>query len=310
MLVEQGKSEINTKNNKSETPLFFLCIKREPPNEIIEYLLSKNADINAKNENGDTCINVACKYKENNLYLIKLLLKKNANPSIENNEKKNCLQTLCSLESPQLLVIKYIVENSFINLNLKSEGLSLVSLLSQNADQNMDIIRYLIKKGLRDQEVFSINFPLKIKTGEVLKIFNYIGFYKGELENNQPHGRGSMIYLKKNSNKLITWKGEWSKSKMITGIGKCIWIDENKDAYKFEGYLKNGLPNGMVHLKNMNTGVVFKGKMVDGKKFGKGILIHGSNEFFVNYDEKQQETKRERTFNGVRFMIGKYKLFL
>ena len=51
---------------------------------------------------------------------------------------------------------------------------------------------------------------------------------------------------------------------------------------------------------------IYKGKLVNFKRKGKGVLTISGKEFFVEYNDKGKEIpdSRKRTFEGIRIMIG------
>jgi ankyrin repeat protein len=164
------KQEVDVRNSKGETPL--MCALEWGNEEVVEWLLDKNADIHAVDDEGQTCLHhaawrgeVRCvkmllkagayidhKDKEGwtalfhasrgQIDAIKYLLEKKSNPQITDNEGNTCLHI--ASKNYKLECVELLVEYLPVNCeNLKKE-----TPLHLAAYKGMeDIVEYLLEKG-------------------------------------------------------------------------------------------------------------------------------------------------------------------
>lgn len=95
------------------------------------------------------------------------------------------------------------------------------------------------------------------------------GFYNGEIENEEPNGKGVF-----NFNDGRIYDGEW-RNGIMEGCGNMVW----PSGKKYKGEWVDGEFHGYGELTYAN-GKVYKGNFIEGKRNGKGILVNFDGEIF------------------------------
>lgn len=86
---------------------------------------------------------------------------------------------------------------------------------------------------------------------------------------------------------------------MINGIGECVWVENSKNTWIFEGKMVDKKPNGIVRLENTEKKKTFIGRFENGMRNGKAIMNIKGKEFYVLFENGiENKKKRERTFQG------------
>jgi len=166
--------------------------------------------------------------------------------------------------------------------------------------------------------------------------------YEGEIKNGNPNGFGFITYPYDDKSILGEWKNgkEWN-TKHTKKVGSLIgkfengkWIlmlgvlyigerngkfgyftekweglenEDNRDIGKYEGEIKNGLPNGQGTV-TLNDGEKYVGEWKDGKNYGQGTFYYTDGSVYVG-ELKGGERNGQGTFtwsDGHKY-VGEYK---
>jgi len=166
--------------------------------------------------------------------------------------------------------------------------------------------------------------------------------YEGEIKNGEMDGLGFMTYpygeksvvgewkngkewntkhTKKDGTLIGKWvNGEWIVSWGVLYLGsrngKYGWYEEewegvesndNKDFGKYEGEIKNGLPNGQGTFTFPN-GQKYVGSWKDGRKKGKGTFTWSDGKKYVGeYKDGERNGQGTETFPNGQKYVGSWK---
>ena len=112
---------INSQDDDGNTALIVGSQDRE---DIVKFLLSKNANVDIKNNNGDTALIVACRWGHEEA--VQMLLEKNADVAILNNDGDNALEIAKIFRQPEIAIllesyIKALFLKFYINMFYKEK---------------------------------------------------------------------------------------------------------------------------------------------------------------------------------------------
>jgi hypothetical protein len=166
--------------------------------------------------------------------------------------------------------------------------------------------------------------------------------YKGEITNGEPNGFGVLTYPYgekivigewkngKESNTKHTkkdgtligkfengeWIGSWGVMHHGTRNGKGGYYEEkwegiesedDKDYSKYEGEIKNGLPNGQ-GTETLTNGDKYDGEWKNGKKNGQGITTYPDGRNYIGeYKDEKRNGQGTHTWSDGRKYVGEYK---
>ena len=129
--------------------------------------------------------------------------------------------------------------------------------------------------GCLDIEEFSIEYGCYDE--ESTKTEYIIGYY-GEIKNNLPNGKGSIMFAGINGDWESEYDGSW-KNGLFDGYGVLTY-----SGYNYQGEWKEGKKHGKGKLK-MPSGCIFDGDWIEG-------LLHGQGTYTSNYDSYEGGWKR------------------
>jgi ankyrin repeat protein len=149
-LLEKQES-VDVRNRTGETPLMVAIRNKHSPlmpalrnqqTEVVEWLLSRNADVNAKDSKGWTTLFYASKYINGDT--AKFLLEKGANPTHTDNEGNTCLHIACKYGNSDC--VKLLLDLN-LPVNCKNHKQETPLHIAAASYYNKGIVALLLEKG-------------------------------------------------------------------------------------------------------------------------------------------------------------------